>query len=216
MIAPGELDIQYLKKFRSAIVARAKKGQRFFIITGGGQTCRIYQKAAQAIGKISNDDLDWIGIATNKLHSEFVRAIFGKLAYKEVLGLEHAYKFKSREAITVCRGGLAPGGTSDSASVKFGKVLGIKTIINLTNVAGVYDRNPGKFKNTKLIPEMSWTDLRKQFGVKKTPGRNLPFDSSIAREAERSGLKVIILNGSNLQNLQNFLASKLFKGTVVQ
>lgn len=198
LIAPDGVDVAFLKKFRAVLLKESKRN-KFIIIPGGGQTCRNYQKAARAIAKVSNDDLDWIGIATNLLHTNLLRAIFGK-----------------SKNIIVERGGLAPGGTSDSTAVRFAEEFRAKTIVNLTNVAGVYDRDPRKFKNARLITRMAWAQLKSQFGTGKTPGRNLPFDSAIAGKAAKLGLQVVILDGHNLKNFQIFLVGRSFKGTVIQ
>lgn len=214
LIAPRGIDFRFLKKFRKVLLNAAKKGDKFFIIPGGGQTCRSYQDAARKLAHPTNRELDWIGIAVNKLHSTFLHTIFGKAAHSEIAGLNSKAP-KVNKSIVIAVGGLKPGGTSDSTAVKFAAKFGTKTIINLTNVSGVYDRDPRKFKNAKLIRKMSWTDLKSQFGVHKTPGRNQPFDGSIASQAGKLKLTVVILSGRNLNNFQNFLAGKKFKGTMI-
>ena len=181
----------------------------------GGATCRAYQKAAQDISKISNDDLDWIGIATNKLHSTFLHAIFGKEASPEIILLGSRIS-DLKKRISICIGGLAPGGTSDSTAVKFAQRFGAKAIVNLTNVAGVYDRDPRKFKTAKLIRRMTWDDLKRQFGTAKTPGRHMPFDAAASNLAQKNAIQVAIMNGRDLKNFENFLAGKSFKGTVIR
>jgi uridylate kinase len=199
LIAPDNIDTAFLKKFRKVILSEAGKGNQFVIVPGGGATCRVYQKAAKKVSRISNDDLDWIGIATNLFHTQFLRRIFGQ-----------------SKNIMIEKGGLKPGGTSDTTAVKFARKYKAKTIVNLTNVGGIYDRDPRKFKKAKLIRELSWTELKQKFGTKKTPGRNLPFDSAAADQASGLGLKVVIMNGRNLKNFQNFLAGKRFTGTVIR
>ena len=207
-IVPDKIDITYLKKFRKALI-NASKHNSFLIIPGGGATARMYQVAARQITKISNDDLDWIGISANVMHSHFLRAIFGKKAHPGVVWLDSKAKIKKR--IAVAQGGFEPGATSDSMAVMFAKKFKARTIVNMTNVAGVYDKDPRKFKNAKLIPKMTWRDLTKQFGTGKTPGRKLPFDA-----AGKMKLKVVTLHSHDLKNFQNFLAGKSFKGTVIQ
>ena len=66
------------------------------------------------------------------------------------------------------------------------------------------------------IVEGSWKDFRKLVGDKWDPGLNAPFDPIASREAEKSGLEAIILNGKNLDNLNNFLSGNSFKGTIIK
>ncbi|OGE79198.1 MAG: hypothetical protein A2751_04360 [Candidatus Doudnabacteria bacterium RIFCSPHIGHO2_01_FULL_46_14] len=215
LIVPDKLNTRFIKEFKRVILKAAAGGDKFLIIPGGGQTCRSYQDAARSISNPTNEDLDWIGIKTNHLHSYFLRAVFGKDASPEVIGLDGRVG-QLKKAISICVGGLEPGGTSDSTAVKFAEKFRARTIVNLTNVAGVYDKDPRKFRNARLIREMSWADLRKQFGSVKTPGRHMPFDSLTASTAARLRLKVVTMDGRNLKNFQNFLAGKSFKGTVIQ
>ena len=214
LIAPRGIDVNFLKKFRRILLGATNKGNKFLVIPGGGMTCRNYQNSASQIAKISNDGLDWIGIKTNQLHSYFLHAIFGKTAHPEVVQLDS--KARIAKPIAILLGGLKPGGTSDSTAVRFAEKFKTNIIINLTNVSGVYDRDPKKYKNAKLIRSMTWVNLKKQFGSDRTPGRNLPFDSSVVSLAARLGLKVVIMDGRNLKNFQNFLAGRKFRGTIIQ
>ena len=212
-IVPEKIDTVFLKNFRRAIIA-ASKNSSFLIIPGGGATVRMYQKAAQGLAKTSHADLDWIGITTNVMHSHFLRAIFGKQAHEKVIFLDSRGKIK--KPIAIAQGGFKPGATSDGMAVMFAKKYKIRTIVNMTNVAGVYDKDPRKFKTARLIPRMTWKDLKAQFGTGTKPGRKLPFDSAIAGTAEKLKLKVVTLDSHDLKNFRNFLAGKNFKGTVIQ
>ena len=49
LIFPDEIDIGFLKDFKSLILKHVKKGKKFVIITGGGKICRKYQNAAGSI-----------------------------------------------------------------------------------------------------------------------------------------------------------------------
>ena len=140
--------------------------------------------------------------------------MFGKDASPEVI-LPESRISDLKRPISIGIGGLEPGGTSDSTAVRFAQKFGAKTIINLTNVAGVYDRDPRKFKNARLIKKMTWNDLKRQFGSRNEPGRHMPFDASAANTASRIGLKVVTTDGRSMKNFQNILSGKAFKGTVI-
>ena len=124
LIAPDGIDKNFLKKFCLALMTSAK-GKQFVVIPGGGATARQYQKAAEELGKASNDDLDWIGIAANVLHSHFLRAIFGKYAHPGIVELNSKTP-DIKKSIAIARGGLKPGGTSDSTAVKFAEKSQLK------------------------------------------------------------------------------------------
>ena len=84
LIVPEEIDIEFLKSFKTLILEYVLKGKRFIIDTGGGRTCRKYQNAAREIVDASKEDLDWIGLTVNNVNAQLVRVIFGKDACEKV------------------------------------------------------------------------------------------------------------------------------------
>ncbi|TSA45499.1 UMP kinase [bacterium] len=214
IIVPDEIDIEYLKKFRQTILRLAKNGDQFVIIPGGGHTCRRYQKAANQIAKAAPERLDWIGIAANRLHSYFLHAIFGLNAHREVVYPDTRLK-KFREPVAITVGGIKPGWSSDTTSVYFAKIFKAKLVINLTDVKGVYDKDPDKYRGAKIITNFTWADYRKKFGLSRAPGQYMPFDSSAARKAKAAGLEVVVMSGYDLANLRNFISGRRFVGTTI-
>lgn len=213
LIVPNKIDVAFLKKFRKLVLAEGKNGKKFLILAGGGKTCRIYQKAARDVASVSDGALDWIGIEACALNAELLRAIF--FPFSPPRPLKGGEGLKVRGSIKIVSGGLKPGASSDSTSIYYAKMLGFKTILNLTNVAGIYDRDPNKFRNAKQIPRMTWKEFRARFGSSRKPGQHKPFDPSAARLAERLGIKVVVMNGRDISNLQRYFRNKIFKGTII-
>lgn len=214
LIAPDEIDINFLKNFRRLILDYTHKGNKVILICGGGNTCRKYNKAARAVNpKVTDRDLDWIGIASTKLNAELVSAIFGNAAYESILVVPNK-KVKTNKKITV-GAGYKPGSSSDKDAVLAAKVFGAKTVINLSNIIYVYDKDPSKFKDAKPQKKMRWKDFLKLVGSKWVPGAHVPFDPIASRLAAKWGMELVVMKGSDLNNLKNFLAGKNFKGTVV-
>ena len=76
IVPSGGIDIEFLKKLNEFIREYVKKGKRFFLIAGGGQTTRHYQKAGKAvIESMDNEDLDWIGIHATHLNGHLLRTV---------------------------------------------------------------------------------------------------------------------------------------------
>lgn len=215
IIVPDKIDAKFLRNFRKLILEQTKRGRKFLILPGGGSTARAYQQAARLVGNVSDDGLDWIGIEVNRLHAHMMRWILGARKYAPVWTLKTLPK-NLKDPIISAVGAIKPGGSSDSASIRFAMKMGIDTVINLTNVGGVFDRDPSKFESAKLIPSMTWKEFRIQFGTSRSPGQHKPFDSSAAKMAEKAGIKVVVVNGRDLKNLKNYFSGRKFKGTVIQ
>lgn len=214
LINPGQLDTKFLTEFKKLILSQTKKGNRFILITGGGKLCRDFQTGLKSVNKATSADLDWLGIATTWLHADFVRLMFGKTAHPTIVK-DPNKKVNFKENILVA-GGWMPGRSTDDDAVRLAKIYGADTVINLSNINFVYNKDPNKFKDAEKITKISWTDFKKIVGNKWNPGKNAPFDPTATTLAAKLKLKVIIANGKNLNNLQNILDSKPFIGTTIQ
>ncbi len=214
LIVPDEVDIKFLKSFKSLIERHAKRGNRFILITGGGKTCRKYQAALSQISKPDNTALDWLGIQSTWLNAKLIQLMFGKLANPNVIS-DPNKKLNFKEKILVA-GGWMPGRSTDDDAVRLALAYGGKTIINLSNIPFLYSKDPKKFQDAKKIKNISWPGLLKITGSQWNPGANLPFDPTAAKTAKASGLRAIIAAGKNLKNLEKILLGKEFEGTVIE
>lgn len=212
---PGGFDREFLRAFRSMIRAEVKKGNKFVLVIGGGSTSRVYQKAlADACGKITNTDLDLMGIAATKINAEFIRLFFRDLAHKEIL-VDPTKKVKTSQPVIVASG-WKPGSSSDKSAVLFAKTYGAKEVLNLSNISYVYDKDPNKYNDAKKIEHIDWKKFRKEIvGNKWIPGNNVPFDPTASKIAQTLKLRVSILNGTDLVEVKKAIQGKSFKGTVV-
>lgn len=213
LIVPDEIDIKFLRKFKNLILMQIKKGNRFIIITGGGKACRKYQTALRLVTNPTSTDLDWMGIYTTHSNAQFIRLMFGKLAHPRIVD-NPTKKLAFKEKILIA-GGWMPGCSTDKDAVFLAKTFGAKTVINLSNIDFLYDKNPKEYRDAKKISRISWSGLLKITGYKWKPGANVPFDPEAAKLAQKNKLQVIIANGKNLKNLQNIFEGKNFKSTII-
>lgn len=214
LIVPSEnIDWKFLKKFRSLILNQTKKGGKFYLVAGGGATCRKYNEAAKKIVKIAPEDLDWLGIHSSRLNAHLLRTIFRNVAHPEIIK-NPTFKMPTNKKIVI-GGGWKPGWSTDYVATMIAQEYEVKTIINLSNIDYAYDRDPKKYKDAKKIEKINWKNFRKIVGNKWVPGLSTPFDPIASKKGEQLGLKVIIMNGKKLNNLENYLENKKFKGTTI-
>ncbi|MFA5751386.1 MAG: UMP kinase [Candidatus Paceibacterota bacterium] len=213
LIIPDSIDIDFLKDFRELIISEVEKGRKFVIITGGGKICRRYQDAGKEIKRMSEEDLDWLGIYTTRYNAEFMKILFGELAEEKII-LDPTIFFEFKKPI-VLGGGYKPGNSSDLATVVIAKNIGVKRIINLSNIDFVYDSDPKLNKSAKRIEKISWAEYRKIIPKEWNPGLNSPFDPIASETAEMEGIEVVIMNGKPIDNLRNCILGKKFNGTII-
>jgi uridylate kinase len=111
--------------------------------------------------------------------------------------------------------GWKPGWSTDYDAVLICKDYGVKTIVNLSNINKVYDKDPKIFKEAKPIDRISWDDFRKIVGNKWVPGMNIPFDPIAALKAQGLGLKVVLI-GRDFENIRKYFDGEEFIGTIIQ
>jgi len=205
LIVPDEIDVEFLKKFKNII---NELNYKFHVMCGGGKTARKYIQAASNFTKKT----DYVGISSTLLNAELVKWVFdGKDVHKEVLTKPKLTKSKIN-----IYGGDVPNHSSDYDSAVIAKFFKNSEVINLTNVDYVYDKNPHKYKNAKPFEKLTWKEFRKLSGDKWVPGMNLPFDPVGAKFAEKNNIRVVILNGKDLNNFKKYLSCKKFKGTIIE
>src|SRR3989338_7249284 len=213
LIVPDELNIDFLKNFKTLILSHIVKGKKFVIITGGGKINRRYNEAAKELTSPSNEDLDWIGIASLKLNAELLRVIFGEHAHSKVIeDLSNNFSF---EKSIVIGSAYEPGKSSDWDAVTAAKTVGAKKIINLSNIDYVYDSDPQKNPNAKKIEQISWADYRAIIPAEWTSKLDSPFDPIASKMAEEEGIQIIIMNGKPIDNLAKYLNGEKFLGTII-
>ncbi|MFA5994090.1 MAG: UMP kinase [Parcubacteria group bacterium] len=216
LIVPEEIDWEFVRYFKVLIEEQIAKGFKFILITGGGKTARKYIDAAAKVDDINNEDKDWIGIHATRMNAHFIRTIFRENAHprinKNPHDLEDFYDFK--ESVLVAAG-WRPGFSTDFDAVILAKYLGIKKIINLSNIDYVYEQDPRKFPDAEKIEKISWADFRQMVGDTWDPGMSAPFDPIASKEAQANGLEVAILNGKNLSNLKDYLEGRTAQGTII-
>lgn len=220
LIVPADgIDIKWLKEFRSFIFRETKKYSKIYLVTGGGSIARNYIKAAKDIYPVNHESSkwentrDWLGISATKLNAQLIKTIFGSLAYPEVI-VDPTKTINSSKKIVIVAG-YKPGWSTDYVAVLMAKHNKADIVINLSNIDYVYEKDPREFPNAKIIEKISWPNFQKIVGTKWRPGLNAPFDPIASKEAKNSKLKVIILNGKNLKNLEDCLGNKNFKGTTI-
>lgn len=207
-------DIEFLKKFRALILSQIKKGDRFILVIGGGSTCRQYQDAAKKVVKMTDEDLDWLGIHTTIFNANFVRFLFKDIAFEKVITDPHK-KVATRKPV-ILAAGHKPGASTDIDAVFMAKTYGASALINLSNIEYVYTKDPNKFPDAQKIERIDWATFRKEVvGDKWTPGFNAPFDPIASKQAQKLGLTVSILQGTNLEEVKKAIQGKKFKGTII-
>lgn len=217
IVPQSGIDTAFLSAFHQLILDQleAHPGRQFFLVAGGGYTAREYQQAGRDVvgHELPADDLDWLGIHSTRLNAHLVRTIFRDIAYPKIIKDLDAIQ-KINEPVVVAAG-WKPGWSTDYIAVQLAEDYHTTTVINLSNISQVYDKDPNQFPDAKPLSAIDWPTYRAMVGDEWTPGLNTPFDPIAAIKADKLGLKVIVMNGKDITNLAHCLEGREFTGTVL-
>ena len=212
VIIPNKVDLSYLDKFKKLIL-KLKKSHKIIIVTGGGKTARNYISALEQEG-LDKNTLSYIGIFTTRLNARLIAAIF-KL--KTVPTPEKQfYKMAKRERLIVTGAlGFHPNMTSDGTAAEIASNITADLFINITNVNGLHNKDPRKFKDAKLIQKISLKEFYEVARrIKFKAGQHFVLDASAAKMIHARNIKTAIVN-RNTKNIENLISGRKFMGTLI-
>lgn len=214
LIIPDEVNVPLLKNFKKVILKNTRK-YKFIIVCGGGSIARKYIRGLVKAG-ISDHLQGLIGIASTRTNARFMNYFFNKDSES---GIPHSVydikKILEKQDFIFC-GALTykTGATTDAQAAEIAKMFN-SAFVNLTDVAGLHDKNPKKHKDARFIPEVSWKDFEKMANkVKFEPGQHFVLDQAASKMIRKNRTTTYIL-GNDMGQLDNLLNKRKFKGTII-
>ncbi len=214
LIVPEKIDLKFLGSFRDTLQKNTDK-YKFIVICGGGTTARKYIDALSKLGADVKSQ-GFAGISATRMNARFMSYIFG---IDPEAGIPHKMKdikkYLKRQDVVFC-GALTYGEkeTSDSTSVEVAEHFKAE-FINLTDVPGLYDKNPKEFKKAKLIPKISWQELSDIVNkMEFKPGQHFVIDQTAAKMILEKKITSYII-GKDMSQLDNLFNKREFVGTTI-
>ncbi len=213
ILIQDSINTEYIKHFKKVIDAFKDK---FVVVIGGGKTARTYMDTLKK-EKIDSYHQSQIGVYTTYLNAAFVESFFTKDHQKRIF-IPRDYdefdeKFKENKITFV--GGIIPGSTTDGTAAEIAQKIKADLFINITNVEGLYDKDPKTNPNAKFIRKISHKDFYDKFisKIESKPGMHFIMDHKAAKICRESNIKIIIL--SKLDDLEKCLYNQKFMGTII-
>jgi uridylate kinase len=213
LIVADEVRVSFLKTFKEFIEHKIQEGYTFILITGGGRTARKYVEALAAIHEVSDEEKDWLGIYATRLNANLVKSMFGTLACEEII--TDPTKIPTTDKPIIIGAGWKPGNSTDLPPVVLAASLGLKTVINLSNIDYVFTADPKTDPSAQKIEDISWEAYWKLIPKEWKPGLHAPFDPVASKKAEENGISVCAINGEKLEELEKCIEGKPFLGTYI-
>lgn len=188
---------------------------QLFVVVGGGGEARRYIDAARALG-IDEGTADEIGILVTRLNATMLVAAMGDAAYPKVAESHAEAKKFAEHKKCVVMGGITPGQTTDAVAAVLAERVHAGVFINVTSVDGIYSADPKKDPSAVRYDYLTPRQLLAIVGgTQMTAGLNTVLDMIAARVVERSGIPLVVLDGTKPGNLRSAVMAGKYRGSVV-
>jgi uridylate kinase len=186
-----------------------------FVVVGGGGEARRYIETARRLG-IDEGTADEIGILITRLNATMLVAAMGDDAYPRVAENHAEAKKFAEHKKCVVMGGITPGQTTDAVAAILAERVRASVFINVTSVDGIYSADPNKDKKAVRYDHLTPRQLIGIVGkAELVAGLNTVLDIIAARVVERSGIPLVVLDGTDPENLRSAVLTGTYTGTVV-
>lgn len=188
---------------------------RLFVVVGGGGGARTYIDVARSLG-LDEGTSDEIGILVTRLNATLLLGALREAAYP-VVAMSHneAKKFGESGKIVVM-GGITPGQTTDAVAAVLAERVQADLFINVTSVDGIFADDPEVDPEAKHYSRLTPAALVKIVSEKGlTAGSHTPLDITAARVVERSHIPLVVLKGTDPENLSRAILDGKCTCTIV-
>jgi uridylate kinase len=141
------------------VVKNNKEYDSIVIVCGGGIIAREYIDVIRDFTQ--NEALcDLIGIDISRINSRLIISNLKEFAYPQVPKSIEELSIAILTHKIVVMGGLQPGQSTTSVAIEVAEYINANILIILTDVEGIFDKDPKLFKDAKLIKKLSYNKLR--------------------------------------------------------
>jgi uridylate kinase len=218
VLAP-DLDADRVAAYAGVIENLVGSGHEVGVVAGGGTTAREYIETARDLGA-NEIELDELGIRVTRLNARLLIAALGETAAPSPAETLEGAETALRRGEVAVMGGTAPGHTTDAVGTALAESVDADLIVYATSVPGVFDADPKapgenganatKFETltpTELVEVVRSIDIE--------AGSNAPVDLLAAKLLQRSGLRGIVLDGTDPDAVRHAIESGDHDGTEV-
>jgi len=154
----SEDNVKVLKDYARFLVKISKVCQPV-VVTGGGNIARHYINHARSSGA-DESSLDELGIEISRLNAKLLIYALKHKAYPHPPTTLQEIRHAVDSGSIVIVGGLHPGQSTNGTAALIAEKIGATQFLNATDVDGVYDLDPNKYKKAKKFRRIELKTLR--------------------------------------------------------
>ena len=215
VLAP-DLEPDRVNAYATAIQSLSEQGHTLSIVVGGGPTAREYIGSARELGA-NEIELDQLGIAVTRLNGRLlIAALEDRAAPTPVESYEAGREAIRRGDIPVL-GGITAAQTTDAVAAAFAEYVDADLLVYATSVPGVYDADPNSDPDATRFDDLGADELVDVIAdMEMNAGSSAPVDLLAAKVIQRSGIRTLVLDGTDPDRVVRAIEEGEFDGTEVR
>ena len=188
----GMDNVKLLKDYATFLVKISKICQPI-VIAGGGNIARHYISHARSSGA-DESTLDELGIEISRLNAKLLIYALKNKAYSHPPTTLQEVKHAVDDGLIVVAGGLHPGQSTNGTAALIAEKIKAEQFLNATDVDGVYDMDPNKYKKAKKFKQIELKNLKNMLVHEDSVAGGYDLMDIVALKIiERSKIKTRIL-----------------------
>ncbi len=193
--------INYVKALLPVLKDVKNKNQLIFCV-GGGAFVKNYEK--RCIELLPRNTVEQMDI-------QILRA--NVLFFSNLLGMKPLFTMEEvHPSTTGVISGIVPERSTDANAAACAAIIGADMFIKLTSVDGIYDKDPAKHKDAKMLKKIKFSELRKI--LKKENSDDYSLLDAIAQKTITENKIKTVVAGPEPQNILKIINGENV-GTVI-
>lgn len=191
----GMDNVKVLKDYAEFLVKISNICQPI-VIAGGGNIARHYISHARSSGA-DESTLDELGIEISRLNAKLLIYALKNKAYSHPPTTLQEVRHAVDDGLIVVAGGLHPGQSTNGTAALIAEKVQAEQFLNATDVDGVYDKDPNKYKNAKKFRRIELKNLKNMLIHEDSVAGGYDLMDIVALKIiERSKIKTRILKAT--------------------
>jgi uridylate kinase len=215
VLAP-DLEPDRVADYAEAVQSMDEAGHTLGMVVGGGPTAREYITTARDLGA-NEIELDQLGIAVTRLNGRLLIAALDDRAAPTPAESYEAGREAIRRGDIPVLGGIVAAQTTDAVAAAFAEYVGADLLVYATSVPGVYDADPNQDADATRFSSLTADELVDVIAdMEMNAGSSAPVDLLAAKVIQRSGIRTIVLDGTDPERVVRAVEDDEFDGTEIR
>jgi uridylate kinase len=214
VLAPG-LDADRVAGHASAVDRLVEAGCEVGAVVGGGGVARDYIGAARRLGA-NEVQLDQIGIDVTRINARLLVSALGEAAAPSPADDYEGAGEALRRGDVAVMGGVTPGQTTDAVAAALAEYVDADLLVYATSVDGVFSTDPDGDPDAEQYARLTGAELVDLVApMSRGAGASAPVDLLAAKLIERSGVRTVVLDGTDPERIAGAVLRGEHSGTDV-